>query len=59
MNCLDIVIPHFRFQPVASGRTVSVLQFPHVIPRLWVRATAFTFSVETAHQAWQVGQAMP
>ena len=24
-----------------------------------VRATAFTFSVETAHQAWQVGQAMP
>ena len=23
------------------------------------RATAFTFSVETAHQAWQVGQAMP
>ena len=24
-----------------------------------VRATAFTFSVETAHQACQVGQAMP
>ena len=52
--CYVAIAPYAHFVALRGRHQHAIYAYTNL-----PRATAFTFSVETAHQAWQVGQAMP